>query len=324
MKRRHALLSLIALGFSASVAKAQPANKVWRLGYLSSASGPDELLEGAFLQELRRLGYIEGGNVQIEYRWGGGSTERLQKLASELVRLKVDVIVAGPTNAALAAKNATSTIPIVISTADPVGAGLVASLARPGGNVTGVAANSTEIAAKRLQLLREAVPKAARIALFVSNSVAGKLMVTEMRAAAKQMGFALVVQEHPATTDGLAAAFAAMQSERAQALIVQQGAFTTENRKQIADLARKMRLPSMFESRGPVDAGGFMSYGTNQSGLRRRVAHYVDLILKGAKPAELPVELPTKLEMVINLKTAKALGVNIPRALQLRADEVLQ
>jgi putative ABC transport system substrate-binding protein len=324
MKRRHALLSLIALGFSASVAKAQPANKVWRLGYLSSASGPDELLEGAFLQELRRLGYIEGGNVQIEYRWGGGSTERLQKLASELVRLKVDVIVAGPTNAALAAKNATSTIPIVISTADPVGAGLVASLARPGGNVTGVAANSTEIAAKRLQLLREAVPKAARIALLVSNSVAGKLMVTEMRAAAKQMGFALVVQEHPATTDGLAAAFAAMQSERAQALIVQQGAFTTENRKQIADLARKMRLPSMFESRGPVDAGGFMSYGTNQSGLRRRVAHYVDLILKGAKPAELPVELPTKLEMVINLKTAKALGVNIPRALQLQADEVLQ
>jgi len=324
MKRRHALLSLIALGFSASVAKAQPANKVWRIGYLSSASGPDELLEGAFLQELRRLGYIEGGNVQIEYRWGGGSTERLQKLASELVRLKVDVIVAGPTNAALAAKNATSTIPIVISTADPVGAGLVASLARPGGNVTGVAANSTEIAAKRLQLLREAVPKAARIALLVSNSVAGKLMVTEMRAAAKQMGFALVVQEHPATTDGLAAAFAAMQSERAQALIVQQGAFTTENRKQIADLARKMRLPSMFESRGPVDAGGFMSYGTNQSGLRRRVAHYVDLILKGAKPAELPVELPTKLEMVINLKTAKALGVNIPRALQLQADEVLQ
>ncbi len=324
MKRRHALLSLIALGFSASVSKAQQANKVWRIGYLSAASGPDELLDGAFLQALRSLGYIEGRNVLIEYRWAGGNNERMQEFAAELVRIKVDVIVASPTTAALAAKHATSTIPIVISTADPVGSGLVASLARPGGNVTGVAANSTEIAAKRLQLLREAVPKAARIALLVSNSVAGKLMVTEMQAAAKQVGFTLVVQVQPATTDGLAAAFAAMQSARAQALIVQQNAFTTEHRKQIADLARKMRLPSMFESRGPVDAGGFMSYGTNQSGSRRRVAHYVDLVLKGAKPAHLPVELPTMFELVINLKTAKALGVNIPRALQLQADEVLQ
>ena len=292
---------------------------------MSPASGPDELLEGAFLQQLRRLGYIDGRNVQIEYRWAAGNNERLQEFAAELVRIKVDVIVASPTGAALAAKHATSTIPIVISTADPVGAGLVASLARPGGNVTGVAGNSTEIAAKRLQLLREAVPKAARIALLVgTNTVPGKLMITEMRAAAKQMGFTLIVQQQPAAADGLATAFAAMQSARAQALIVQQNAFTTENRKQIADLARKMRLPSMFESRFPVDAGGFMSYGTNQSGLRRRVAHYVDLVLKGAKPADLPVELPTKFELVINQKTAKALSINIPRTLLLQADEVLQ
>ncbi|MSQ52315.1 MAG: hypothetical protein EXR28_10530 [Betaproteobacteria bacterium] len=187
------------------------------MGYLSPASGPDELLDGAFVQELRRLGYIDGRNVQIEYRWAAGNNERLQEFAAELVRIKVDVIVASPTGAALAAKHATSTIPIVISTADPVGAGLVASLARPGGNVTGVAANSTEIAAKRLQLLREAVPKAARIALLVSNSVPGKLMVTEMRAAAKQMGFTLIVQEQPATNDGLATAFAAMQRARASA-----------------------------------------------------------------------------------------------------------
>ena len=324
MKRRHALLSLMALGFSASVAKAQQANRVWRLGHLSLRSGPDELLEGAFLQQMRSLGYIEGRNLQIEYRWAGGNSERLQDFAAELVRLKVDVIVASPTGVALAAKNATSTIPIVISTADPVGAGLVASLARPGGNVTGVAANSTEIAAKRLQVLREAVPKAARIALLVANSVPGKLMVAEMQAAAKQMGFTLIVQEQPATDEGLAVAFAAMQTNRAQALIVQQNSLTTGNRKQIADLAMKMRLPSMFESRGPVDAGGFMSYGTNQSGLRRRVAHYVDLILKGAKPADLPVELPTKFELVINLKTAGALGISMPQSLLLQADEVLQ
>ena len=316
---------LIALGALAALpAFAQQDKRVWRIGYLSLASGPDELLEGAFLQELRSLGYIEGRNVQIEYRWAGGNNERLQEFAAELARIKVDVIVASPTPAALAAKNATSTIPIVSSTADPVGSGLVASLARPGGNVTGVAGNATEIAAKRLQLLREAVPKAARIALLVANSVPGKLMATEMQAAAKQMGFTLVVQRQPATTDGLAAGFAAMQSARAQALIVQQNAFTTENRKQIADLAWKMRLPSMFESRLPVDAGGFMSYGANQSGLRRRVAHYVDLVLKGAKPADLPVELPTKLEMVINLKTAKALGLTIPQALLLQATEVIK
>ena len=261
--RRELLLALGAL--AAMPAYSQQANKVWRIGYLSAASGPDELLEGAFLQELRSLGYIEGRNMLIEYRWAGGNNERLQEFAAELARIKVDVIVASPTPAALAAKHATSTIPIVSSTADPVGSGLVASLARPGGNVTGVAGNATEIAAKRLQLLRETVPKAARIALLVSSTVPGKLVVTEMQAAAKQMGFTLVVQAQPATSDGLAVTLAAMQSAHAQGLIVQQNAFTTENRKQIADLAIKFRLPSMFESRLPVDAGGFMSYGANQS-----------------------------------------------------------
>jgi len=274
---------------------------------------------------LRKLGYVEGRNIRLETRDAGDRYERYVEIANEFVRLKADVIVTSGSTATLAARKVTTTIPIVmVAGFDPVREKLAESLSHPGGNVTGVAANSTEIAAKRLQLLREAVPKAARIALLVSNSVAGKLMVTEMQAAAKQVGFTLVVQVQPATTDGLAAAFAAMQSARAQALIVQQNAFTTEHRKQIADLARKMRLPSMFESRGPVDAGGFMSYGTNQSGSRRRVAHYVDLVLKGAKPAHLPVELPTMFELVINLKTAKALGVNIPRALQLQADEVLQ
>ena len=320
--RRELLLALGAL--AAMPAYSQQANKVWRIGYLSAASGPDELLEGAFLQELRSLGYIEGRNMLIEYRWAGGNNERLQEFAAELARIKVDVIVASPTPAALAAKHATSTIPIVSSTADPVGSGLVASLARPGGNVTGVAGNATEIAAKRLQLLRETVPKAARIALLVSSTVPGKLVVTEMQAAAKQMGFTLVVQAQPATSDGLAVTLAAMQSAHAQGLIVQQNAFTTENRKQIADLAIKFRLPSMFESRLPVDAGGFMSYGANQSRARRRVAYYVDLVLKGAKPADLPIELPTNLEMVINLKTARALGLTIPQSVLLQATEVIK
>jgi putative ABC transport system substrate-binding protein len=323
MNRRDTVLALLALAASPLAAEAQQAGNVWRIGYLSMASRPDERDE-AFREQLRSLGYVEGRNLLIEFRWAANNVERLQEFAAELVRLKVDVITAVTSAVGVAAKRATSTIPIVVSSADPVGAGLAASLARPGGNVTGVTGNSTELAGKRLQLLREVVPKATRVAVLIwKNSVTKPLFLGQTQAAAQQTGIALVVQE-AGTPDDLAGAFGAMQSERAQALIVQQNAFTHEHRKHIADLARMHRLPAMFESRGPVDTGGFMSYGPNLLAQRRRAAHYVDLILKGAKPADLPIEQPTIYELVVNLNTAKALGLTFPQSVLARADEVIQ
>jgi len=323
MNRRDTVLALLALGAGPRTSFAQPQGKVWRIGYLSLAPRPDKPFE-AFREELRDLGYAEGRNLLIEYRWAAGNVDRLKEFATELVHLKVDVIVTVASVVGLAAKRATSTIPIVMSSTDPVGAGLAASLARPGGNVTGVTGNSTELAGKRFQMLREVVPKAARVAVLVwKNSETKLLMLGQTREAAQKMGIALVVQEI-AMADDLAGVFEVMQRERAQALIVPQNPFTDNHRKQIADLARMHRLPTMFESRSLVDAGGLMSYGASNLALRRRMAHYVDKILKGAKPADLPIEQPTVYELVVNLQTAKALGLTIHQSVLARADEVIR
>jgi putative ABC transport system substrate-binding protein len=324
MNRRDAVLALIALGAAPLPAEAQRADKVWRIGHLSAQSGPDGSVE-AFREQLRSLGYVEGRNLLFEFRWAAGKDERLPELASELVRLKVDVIVTRTTFVAAAAKRATSTIPIVMaSAADPVGAGVVASLARPGGNVTGVTQNTTEIDGKRLQLLRELVPKATRIATLVwEKGFLKPLFLEQIRAAAQHMGIAVVVQE-ASTPEALAGAFEVMQRERAQALIVSSSPFTNNNRKRIAELAAQHRLPSMFDGRAFVDAGGLVSYGPDTVEMSRRAAYYVDKILKGAKPADLPIEQPTKFELIVNLKTAKAIGLTIPQSVLARTDEVIQ
>ena len=324
MNRRDTVLALLVLGTSPLASFAQQQGKVWRIGWLSSRSGSHEN-EKAFLEEIRRLGYVEGRNLQIEYRWAAGKDERLPDLAAELARLKVDVIVAPATAPVTAAKGATSTIPIVMaSAADPLGAGLVASLARPGGNVTGVSLLSNELAGKRIQLLHEILPRATLVGVLVARrSVTAQIFVEQTRAAAQQMGIT-VVTKNALAPEALEAVFAAMQRERAQALIVQLNPFTSEHRKLIAELAARHRLPAIFEARASVDAGGLLSYGTSLLERSRRAAHYVDKIFKGAKPADLPIEQPTVYELVINLRTAKALGLTIPQSLLVRADEVIQ
>jgi len=324
MNRRDTVLAVLALGAAPHLAFAQQAGRVWRVGFLSSQSGPAENTE-AFRDQLRILGYIEGRNLSIEYRWSAGVDERLPEIAAALVQLKVDVIVTSAGLPPAAAKRATSTIPIVTAaTADPVGQGLVASLARPGGNLTGLSMQSTDLTGKRVQLLREIVPKATRVAvLAMKGTPATPLLLAQMRTVTQQMGLTLIVQEvnEPGV---LAGAFAAMQGAGAQLLIVQQAPFTAANRKPIVDLAAKHHLPAMFDLRQFVDDGGLISYGPSIPDLFRRAAHYVDLIFKGAKPADLPVEQPTKFQMFVNLKTAKALGLTIPQSVLARADEVIR
>ena len=324
MNRRDAVLVLLALGTAPRTSLAQQQGKVWRIGFLSSLSGPNEAVE-VFRDQLRILGYVEGRNLSFEYRWSAGADERLPEMAAELVQLKVDVIVTHAGLPPAAAKRATSTIPIVIaSTADPVGQGLVASLARPGGNLTGISMLSTDLTGKRVQLLREIVPKATRVAvLAMKGTPATPLLLAQMRSVTQQMGLTLVIHEVN-ETEALVPAFAAMQRAGAQLLVVQQAPFIAANRKMILDLAAKHRLPAMFDLRHFVDAGGLISYGPSIPDLFRRAAHYVDLIFKGAKPADLPVEQPTKFEMFVNLKTAKALGLAIPQSVLARADEVIQ
>jgi putative tryptophan/tyrosine transport system substrate-binding protein len=326
MISRRDLLSMAGfwLVSTPAAARAQHAGKVRRIGFLSLQSGLNSTTE-AFAQGMRELGYVEGRNLTVEYRWAARKEERLPELAAELVRLKVEVIVTAAAPAIEAAKRATSTIPIVMATAaDPVGSGLVASLARPGGNVTGLSALSTDLAGKRLQLARELVPKASRVAVLAHHGTsATRLFLEEMRVAAQQMEVQLVVQEVQAADD-LPGAFAAMQRERAQALVVQITPFSADNARRIVELAAQYRLPAMYDVRSFVDAGGLVSYGPSLPEMFRRAAFYVDRILKGAKPADLPIEQPTKFEMVINLKTATALGLSIPQSLLVRADQVIE
>jgi putative ABC transport system substrate-binding protein len=326
---RRAFIGTLAGGLLAAprVLDAQPAGKVYRVGYLtaSSITANPRILE-AFRQGLRDLGWVEGQNIVIEYRSAEGRFDRLPDLAAELIRIKVDLIVAAPAPPALAAKNATGTIPIVfIGAADPVGIGLVASLARPGGNVTGLSYGvGLSIFAKDLELLKEVVPKVRRVAVLSNPaSPSQPLAITAVKDAAGSLGLQLQLVEArgPEEFDG---AFAAMTRERAGALFVLQDPAFSPHRARLVDLAAKNRLPSILTQREDAEAGGLMSYGPRLSDLWRRAATYVDKILKGAKPADLPVEQPTKFELVVNLKTAKALGLTIPPSLLARADEVIQ
>ena len=308
-------------------AEAQQAGKVYRIGYLSAPTraSVEQGLQ-AFLRTLRELGWIEGQNLVIEYRWADGNIERLPSLATELVTQKVDLIVAPAGTAALAAKKATSSIPIVmIFPADPVGLGLVASVRRPGGNVTGTTSTpSPEIFGKQLQLLKETVPLATRVALLVNPvDLAFASQVREVETGAQSIGIRIQrVEAHG--PEEFERAFAAMTRERAEALLVANDTTFLVNRAIVAELALKSRLPTMNYYREMVEAGGFMAYAVNMAGFTPRAAVYVDKILKGAKPADLPVEQPTKFELVINMKTAKALGIAVPPSVLARADDVIQ
>ena len=278
---------------------------------------------------LRELGYIEGQNIAIEYRYAEGKRDRLPELAAELVRLKVDIIVvAGGDTPVRAAKNATKTIPIVMAGRglDPVEAGLVESLARPGGNVTGITNLTRELGGKRLELLKEAVPKLARVAVLYDPAAPGSTLEVkeDLPVAARALGLTLQPWEVRAAAD-FERVFAALNKERPDGLYVLSGGpLMNTNQKRIVGFALKSRLPSMYGNRERVDAGGLMSYGADQADSYRRVAYYVDRILKGAKPADLPVEQPTKFEFVINLKTAKQIGLTIPQSVLERADRVIK
>jgi putative ABC transport system substrate-binding protein len=314
--------------FSPVAAEAQQAAKVARIGYLVLDLAAAPHLTEAFRQGLRDLGYVEGRNLVIEYRSAEGKLERLPALAAELVALKVDVIVAGGEPHALAAKQATRTIPIVFTSAtDPVTDGLVTSLARPGGNVTGLSNLAQELVGKRLEQLKQAVPGVSRVAvLWQPGGVpepTEKDILKGVEVAARALGVRLqfVEARGPADFDR---AFSDMTRARAGALTVFGGAMYFNERRRLVDLAAKNRLPAVYPVREFVDAGGLMSYGPDLADLFRRAATYVDKILKGAKPADLPVEQPTKFELVINLKAAKALGLTIPQSLLGRVDHVVE
>jgi putative ABC transport system substrate-binding protein len=325
--RLLALAATLALLAAPLAAEAQQAGKVPRIGFLSATSPSDRpSLLDAFRQRLRELGWVEGQNIVIDYRFAGGRLERLPDLAAELVRLKVDIIVSFGTQGVTAAKNATETIPIVmIGVRDPVGTGLIASLARPGGNVTGVSGSAgLEIVTKQLELLKETAPKAHGVAILSNpDNAYHRLAIREVSVAAGSLGVQLQLLEArgPNEFDG---AFAAMAKERVGALLVVSDVIFNDHRTRLADLAARSRLPAAYGVRESVEAGGLMSYGTSFLDLHRRSAAYVDKILKGAKPADLPVEQPTKFELVINLKTAKALGLEVPPTLLARADEVIE
>ncbi len=307
-------------------ADAQPPAKVARVGFLG-ASTPDTaapLLE-AFRQGLRELGYLGEGSIVIEARYAERKLDRLPDLAAELVRLKVDVILVGPPPSAMAAKNATRTIPVVFTgVSDPVAIGLVTSLARPGGNVTGLALTSQDLGGKRLELLKEVVRGASRVAVFWNPAdPAHGPALNAMKAAAPALGMELQALEVRGPDD-VEGAFRTATQGRARALMVLDGPITLSDRWRIARLAARSRLPAMYGLREFVEAGGLMAYGASLPGAYRRAATFVDKILKGAKPADLPVEQPTRFEMVVNLKTAKALGLTIPQSVLLRADQVIQ
>jgi putative tryptophan/tyrosine transport system substrate-binding protein len=307
-------------------AEAQPAG-TRRIGLLESSSpSPARVrLWETLRQRLRELGYLEGQNIAFESRFADGKADRLPGLAAELVALKVDLIVTSGTPASLAAKQATRTIPIVMAQlADPVGAGLVSSLGRPGGNVTGLTTQDADLSGKRLEMLLQVVPKVSRFAVLIDETSQGSMLIARgTQVAAQSLGVQLqsLGVRGPEELDR---AFSAMKEARAGALIVESSSLLFTSRTRLADLALKNRLPTMFAQREYTEAGGLMAYAADFSDLFRRTATFVDKILKGAKPADLPVEQPTKFELVINLKTAKALGLTIPPSLLGRADEIIQ
>ena len=332
MRRKIFILALGAWLFALSVsANAQQAGKVFRIGFLdpSTASGIAVLLD-AFRQELSKLGWIEGKNITIEYRYAEHKLERLHELSMELVRLKIDVIVVPGVLPALAAKKATTTIPIVVANApDPVGAGLVASLARPGSNITGLASLGTELNTKRLEILKDAVPKLARVGLFavrtrLEANIGLDLQLKELRAAA--LALKLKFEEIKTQLDpkGLESAFQTAKQKQVGAIMTATGSPFFAERKLIVELAGKYRLPAIYFQKEFVDEGGLMFYGADSADLYRRAAVYVDKILKGAKPADLPVQQATKFEFVINLKAAKQIGLTLSPEFLSRANRVIR
>jgi len=325
---RRSFLSILGFISAPLVANAQPAGKrVPRIGYLDGASlSANSPRIEAFRQGLRELGYVEGQNIAIEWRSAEGKADRLPGLAAELVRFKVDVIVTGGAGATRPAKDATATIPIVMAQdSDPVESGFVTTLARPGGNVTGLSTLHPAISVKRLELLKEVLPRLSRVAFFGTSTWAGNahgLRETELAAGALGVKLQYLDVSDPKDFE---IAFQAARKGQAEAVVMQVwGPVLSPRRKEVAELAVKSRLPTIYRDREQVEAGGLLAYGPNIPDLFRRAATYVDRILKGAKPADLPVQQPTRFELVINLKTAKALGLTIPPSLLLRADEVIE
>ncbi|HZM91285.1 MAG TPA: ABC transporter substrate-binding protein [Blastocatellia bacterium] len=329
MKQLFSILLIVAVVVVVAIAHAQQPTKVPRIGYLGANDLTSESTRAEAIRlALRERGYIEGQNIAIEYRYAEGKRDRLPALAAELVRLKVDIIVvAGGDGPIRAAKNATKTIPIVMAGTgpDPVEAGFIESLARPGGNVTGLTNLNRELGGKRLELLKEAVPKVARVAVLYEQ--ANRPNVIEVKevlpVAARALGLTVRSWEVRGA-DGFDTVFAALNKDRPDGLFVTGGSLMAANRKRIASFALKSRLPSSFTDKEAVDAGGLMSYGADVADGYRRVATYVDKILKGAKPADLPVERPTKFELVINQKAAKQIGLTIPPNVLARADRVIK
>ena len=324
---------ILAFGFILMIdfvsADAQQPKKVTRIGYLSSQDPAHESARAeGILLALRELGYIEGQNIAIEYRYSEGKTDRAPELAAELVRLKVDIIVvAGGIIWIRAAKNATKTIPIVMVGVgnDPVEAGLIESLARPGGNVTGLTNLTGKLAGKRLELLKEAVPKLARVAVLYEPATPANVVEVKEDLPSAARALKLTVQPWEVrAADGFEKVFAVLSKERPDGLYVAGSPLTNANQKRIAGFALKSRIPSVYTDREAVDAGGLMYYGADIADSYRRVAYYVDRILKGTKPADLPVEQPTKFELVINLKTAKQIGLTVPQSVLYRADRVIK
>jgi putative tryptophan/tyrosine transport system substrate-binding protein len=322
MNRRDFIMLLGGAAAWPVVARAQQPGKVWRIGFIAHVY---ERFYDPLFERLRELGYAEGHNLVVERRYAEGRVERFKEFAAEMVRVKVDVIIVVTTPAALAARNATSTIPIVHPAAiDPVGTGLIASLAHPGGNVTGLAVLNAELSAKRLEVLKEVVPGLSRVAvLWNASNPANGLAWRDTEGAARTLGVTLQSYEVRETKD-FASAFATMTRERPDAVSALQDAVTLQHRQEIIDFALQQRLPSMFVGKEWVQEGGLLSYGDVLPERYRRAADLVDRILKGAKPADLPVEQPTKFELVVNLKTAKSLGLTIPETFLLRADQVIE
>lgn len=321
--RRELLIALGACALAAPLSSIAQQQTAHRIGILFTFSKSHPSLQ-AFLQELRRLGYIEGQNVSIINRITDGNLELLPALAAELVAEKVDVIFASNTNSVQAARQATSSIPIVFAVvSDPVGSGFVASLGRPGGNITGTASVNRELSAKRLQILKEAFPKTSRVAVLITDEPQVAPQLEQVREAAKHLGMNILTTQ-AMSRDEIESAHKLLRTWRSDSIYVIDSAANTNNRKMLAELAAQLRLPAIYPQSLYVDAGGLISYGANFVELYRRAAQYVDKILKGAKPSDLPVEQPTKFELVFNLNTAKAQGIKIPQTLLQRADRVIE
>ena len=326
MIRRREFITLVGGAAAWPVgARGQQAGKLPTIGYFgASAAAAERSRTDAFVQRLRELGWIEGSTVVTEYRWGESRTERFPEIATDLVRLPVDIILATSTAAALACKQATAVIPVVFPlTGDPLGTGLVASLARPGGNITGLSNQAADLAGKRLEILREVAPGLRRLAVLANAEYPGRTSeIDDIQAAARTLGVDVVAFEIRRSED-IASVFDTFK-ERPEALYVVGDTLMNSNRVRISTLAMSTRLPTIYVSREYVEAGGLMSYGANIAHQFRRAAEYVDKILRGAKPGDLPVEQPTKFDLVINLTTAKGLGITVPPSLLNRADEVIE